>query len=178
LKMTHIPLKKLIADLHNLSNDGRYRNKETLHKLRHLYSIITGENQFSTQLAFLNEHAHFLLSLAGLSMPNMNLTERHARMKEKREKLARMKSKLDYFTRCTCGVKYGKPGHEMMWSSRKGKGRKADMNEGHFQCRQCQQSSTPRHFATTTTSNARHKGKIAKRRAKTVDVSQSVQIYT
>ena len=99
---------QLIADLHNLSNDGRYRNKETLHKLRHLYSIITGENQFSTQLAFLNEHAHFLLSLAGLSMPNMNLTERHARMKEKREKLARMKSKLDYFTRCTCGVKYGK----------------------------------------------------------------------
>jgi len=184
LKMTRIPLKNLID---NLSSDGRYRqNTETLNKLRHLYSIITGQNQLSNQLAFLNEHDQFLLSLAGLSMPHLNLTERHRRMKEKREKLARMKSKLDYFTRCKCGVKYGKPGHEMMWSSSLStsnnniKGRKTDINVGHFQCRQCQSSTPSRQRLTTSTtassSNARYKGK--RRSAKTVDISQSVQIYT
>merc|ERR1711963_201766 len=82
LKVTRTPLKKLIGDLSTKSE----KNKATLHRLRHLYSIISGKNQWSTQLSFVREHTPFLMSLASLRTPNMKLSvERERRLEIKKE---------------------------------------------------------------------------------------------
>ena len=61
------------------------------------------------QLSFVREHTPFLMSLASLRTPNLKLSvERERRLEIKKEKLQKLKNKLDYFTKCKCGVKYGK----------------------------------------------------------------------